>query len=341
MINKITILSLIILLFNNNLKSQITLVSSRNTPKPETLYIYQKVDFDFSKAVHGGCDTVWDFSDLTYQTDTNVRYFTRNPNYNPFPGMPYTVPPLDSSYLRSDTAIYRVTDTLFYQSHIKYNIVEPGSGAFVAVTTLPVLRFPLSFNSIIYEHNNSEHPYNIKILKKTDAYGSLVTPDSTYSNLLRVNTYDFYSRYITHGAKGYEIKTYEWYAENSELPLMSVQFRRVFTFSMGYESSTYDTMACVFKSKLSDPFSFNMGNDGNVNVYPNPASNYIKIRAKEPIKNIEIVDALGIVKLAIDDLSDSDTAFLNLSFLANGFYFIKIKLDGGSVFCRKFLIERE
>lgn len=344
MINKIIVLIFFSLIFNITLKSQITLVNSKNIPKSETRYVYQKVDFDFSNAVHGGSDTVWNFSDIINQVDTISYYFTRNPYYNSFPG--YTSPAnLDSNYLRSDNGIFKVTDTLFFKSHA---LITPssfsGQNPYVGTLQYPILKFPFPFNDII-EIYNSINPGQITKIewKESDAYGSLVTPDSVYNNLLRIHQYSYIWYDESHSGHGKEVNTYEWYAENSELPLFKVAFSDSSYSDFSPLTHVYDTIAWLFTSKVSIPYNSIEENTCNnkLIIYPSPANDVLNIMSLYPVRNIEIFNMQGIILKTIVEHSLTNTCLIDVKPFDNGLYLMRIQLKDGSIFCRKFLIERE
>ena len=73
----------------------------------------------------------------------------------------------------------------------------------------------------------------------------------------------------------------------------------------------------------TNQFSLNSG----ITIYPNPLNDFVNINAKENIENIIIYDVSGkIVKTFQVNATQTQ---LNLSSLANGFYFMKISSNTG------------
>ncbi|MEI6820460.1 MAG: choice-of-anchor J domain-containing protein [Bacteroidota bacterium] len=64
-----------------------------------------------------------------------------------------------------------------------------------------------------------------------------------------------------------------------------------------------------------------------VNVYPNPASNYINIKTNNNIKKLKLFNALGQVVLTNENKSKSIS--LNISQLKQGFYTLSIETERG------------
>ncbi len=149
---KQVILLILILHFSIDLKSQPVLLSGKNTPKAEYAYVYKEIVFDYTKAIHAGADTVWDFSDIQILSDTTYSYYTHNSDYNSFLGYDYpsyvTAPdPTDNSYLRSDNVIYRITDSSFYEAYHMSWISTAFSSQHIESGGEFVLKFPFQYNS--------------------------------------------------------------------------------------------------------------------------------------------------------------------------------------------------
>jgi len=351
MISKSILFFLIALLLNAEAISQITLLRTNNTPKAESQYIYQKVKINYNDAVFAGNDTIWNFSDMVFQNDSLNYYFTRNPYYNSFPG--YQNPgTLDSTYLRSDNAIYRVTDTVFFKSHTI--IIPPsfsGQNPYIGNVYYPILRFPFLLDSIIDLGGYQGSALGFSILqscqnwKKADAYGSLQLSDTLLVNTLRLHTLYSYSALTgSHSGFGETNNTYEWYDEKAELPLMKVEFSDSWSYDMGLSTHSYDTSAWVFISKVNIPYNSipEYGNSSeSMKIFPCPATDAVYIKTKKVIKTLKIYSIQGLLKGEQLDLSAiSDVYRLNISMLENGLYLIKGTYNDGGMFCEKLLIER-
>lgn len=71
--------------------------------------------------------------------------------------------------------------------------------------------------------------------------------------------------------------------------------------------------------------------DVNLNIYPNPGSDYINIEMDAQINRVEIIDITGKVVRVIE----SDINRINISDLSTGLYSLKIQIDD-SIIIRKF-----
>jgi len=77
--------------------------------------------------------------------------------------------------------------------------------------------------------------------------------------------------------------------------------------------------------------------DNNINVYPNPFTNYLTINTTQ-IKNIEIINISGkVINLGNNIFKSSENYTVITSNLENGIYFLRaVKLDG-SVITKKLI----
>ncbi len=71
----------------------------------------------------------------------------------------------------------------------------------------------------------------------------------------------------------------------------------------------------------------------DINIYPNPTSDIINIESGENISNIELYNLSGEL------LSKQNSLTIDAANLANGTYFIKMQIDGKSIY-KQFIVER-
>ncbi len=76
--------------------------------------------------------------------------------------------------------------------------------------------------------------------------------------------------------------------------------------------------------------------DGNINIYPNPASNFITIETGTEISNIKIFNYLG--QQVIQENGNTNITQIDVSNLNSGVYFLEINTKAGS-FVRKLIIQ--
>ena len=93
--------------------------------------------------------------------------------------------------------------------------------------------------------------------------------------------------------------------------------------------------------KLDDPAYLDVEENDiqgkhEIKLYPNPVSNQLTIVADSPLKNIEVFNMLGINILSLEQESEP-RAFVDVSSLKTGVYFVKVQTLGGQISTRKFL----
>lgn len=133
-----------------------------------------------------------------------------------------------------------------------------------------------------------------------DAWGTLATSDSTYTNLGRV--------YRSTTASNINVA---WWAENGAYPVL-----------------VYDgNMLLYFKPKSSTTIGLNNGitrTDHTVKLFPNPASDFIKVSSENIITEINLISAEG------KSLASIKHHEINVSEFNPGVYFIRVQTNRGS-----------
>jgi len=74
----------------------------------------------------------------------------------------------------------------------------------------------------------------------------------------------------------------------------------------------------------------------SLQVFPNPAKDYLFIQSESPVKKIEIYNQSGVCVLTNDNITDK----LDVSSLVNGTYFARIYIDGTPL-TRKIIVENK
>lgn len=326
-----------------NLKSQPILLNGKNTPKAECTYIYKKIKFNYANAIHAGPDTIWNFSDIEIQSDSTYDYYTRNPEYESFPGIYDFVTvdppdPSDTTYLRSDNAIYRLTDSLFYQAYFLYNLIQPPNYAtFIDDGVFPVFRFPFQYNSFMNMGSTTSYSDYTK-WKKGDAYGTIIIPDSTYSDVLRTNTYfDYFQEAgMSHDSYGRTTNTYEWYTDDSELPLMKVVVSDSWTMNSfggsGLPNHTYDTTAWIFTTKI------NHNLPDSIFVFPCPAYDWVYLKTYYDVNKLSIYNIEGRLVSELFNLPGKIKHPIEIINLEKGIYILRGELSNGKSFYKKIIV---
>ncbi|KFF74693.1 hypothetical protein HX13_11630 [Chryseobacterium sp. P1-3] len=165
-----------------------------------------------------------------------------------------------------------------------------------------------------------------QVVNNVDAYGTITTPAGTFSNVIRVKK----MRTGIQTVPGlppftYTNEAYIWISQSAGI-----------VFSFAINSFVLNGTTNVTKS-VSYPESgalstINLDSKkAEFSVYPNPASDFIKIRSKEEIKKISVTSLDG--KTVASGMSD----YIDLSKLPKGVYILQGELRNGQSVSRKII----
>jgi len=208
------------------------------------------------------------------------------------------------------------------------------------------LRFPCAFNNT-YSDSWAVTFVNTYTFYRTgtttvtaDSYGTLITPDGTFNNVLRVHFVQNYqdSAYIpSYGTylETYNNDEYMWYLNGNHFP---IAFVYTLTYSTGTSQggSYMSNVLGVDEPSVLKSFT----------VFPNPVSSdlHFDINMKEN-QNIEIQLFNEIGSLVATPVSDNANTGRNeynvhVGDLPEGIYFARIILDGTLTSTRRFTVSR-
>ena len=77
-----------------------------------------------------------------------------------------------------------------------------------------------------------------------------------------------------------------------------------------------------------DPTGVSEGNEQNINVFPNPTTDFVTVEA-EGLKEVEVVDLMGKVVKSISAISN--TLRLGFESLSNGLYYLSVRTEDGII----------
>lgn len=168
-----------------------------------------------------------------------------------------------------------------------------------------------------------------------DAWGEIHTPLGVYDNVLRVQ--ETYTEVVNTYIEGQLISAnaiveyfFRWYAPN----------RRASVYEYHYIAGDTVSHAILYSD---NSLSVKEEQNHQVEIYPNPAGNHIRIKLENArdIQSIRLVNNLGqtVLKQDISAAFASEVVF-QLSDLLEGFYLVNISMSNGEVINRKLLIKR-
>lgn len=156
-----------------------------------------------------------------------------------------------------------------------------------------------------------------------DSYGTLTTPDGTFTDVIRVEISQVFTDTYSLGTIDYDVLSYVWYKSGYHGALASVVSM---TTSVSAPSSYSEYMEVSSLGVQENSLN-------SVTVYPNPVTNELNIELNETeINSISIVDLNG------NTILNKTNSFkqINVSELNPGIYFVAITDVNGVVSTTKF-----
>lgn len=219
------------------------------------------------------------------------------------------------------------------------------SGVTMIYTDLEdLMRYPCAYNSSYtdtWATNFVSNGYNFYRRGTTtvtaDGYETLITPNGTYTNVMRIHFIQIYkdSAYIgTPYVINYTNDQYMWYKEG-----INTQLATIFTLntSLGnpYTGGTYLTG----NVEINDSQEFLISS----NLHPNPATDKATIEytlTKNQKVDIRLINSLGqqVKKdYNTEGLQGNNVVNLEVSDLPNGIYFSQIYVEGNLAASKRFV----
>lgn len=212
---------------------------------------------------------------------------------------------------------------------------ESGNTSFLHYTdALTALSFPFSYgdeHSDTYKYllwNISAGGYFMKdsgsIHVEADAWGSIITPEGTYNNVLRLTTTTESYMYMNLGA-GWTFTgsstdvAHTWYSDGLKLPVMSIS---------EFDASQEYTVSYLVDHNF--PVGIPEQEKAELKIYPNPASCRVWIKTGEEVLSVRIYSIDGrLVSEEYVPSSENETRSISLQGYTPGLYVIKLKLKSG------------
>ena len=297
----------------------------------------------------GGANLVWDFSNIIGETFIEgASAICVDPVNTPF---------ADSTVLNNANLCTRIEDDPNNGPYQYYNnsassqkLLAMGYlGAINSFTTytneFTSFEYPFSYNDS-YNDNWEYLIYNINdgyyfmrdsayTIVEADAYGTISTPFGTFENVLRIKrtTLNYMWMRYDPGEEwvSYEPSTeidYSWFAPDIKVPIM------IILILDGLPN--YNTRYLV-------EYNFNTGivqqSESQLTIFPNPTTDFIKIKAKSPIQHIQLYNLYGqqINKIATPTNSLLQEVILDLRKYKKGVYLLNLVYENGEKTSQKII----
>lgn len=171
----------------------------------------------------------------------------------------------------------------------------------------------------------SEGQYEVE----ADGYGTLILPDMTYENVLRLHIIETAESSFDFGTGTpivftSELESYAWFIEGLPIPLLLVtELSQDGVLQSSFSSFVSGISTSVFEANTLQ----------SIKVYPNPAVNSVTVdlgsNSTEGL-SIEVFDVKGALLIKHDEgLSNSSVNQIDISKLESGIYFLHIRSAAG------------
>ena len=324
--------------------AQPTLDYPQNAPAIGDIMAIQFVSCEGLTQGPAGPDVTWDFSELTNTWE---------------PGLITVISPADApagNDFPDANIVMNMNDTIFtYAKTDATGIYYLGSQ--ITTAMIPVLfkysdirtylEFPFTYGDAFtdtYEGVSTAMMTEIRLSASSsvtaDAYGTLLLPNGTFTNVLRTLTTDVEIDSIF--VKGMFVSTmttnrtqYHWFAPDSKGPLFSMEVSDC--------SGDCDT-TCYYTMQESIIGEAPAGSISELSIFPNPADEYVVVELNS-FANAEI--AVSIVNqvgqlVQTRTLTASVQSRINEKFeisdLPPGIYFVNVNCDCGKQLTNKFVV---
>jgi hypothetical protein len=331
---KIYYIVVAICLANLSLAAQPVITYSGNAPQIGENYHYAG-DLASYDPGPSGANQTWDFSNITSAFTSSPRAVS--PGSTPYTGefteatIAFAQTEANDSYIFS-----QVTTSEFLNVGIG-NHPEGGSELIIHYTdAVKLLKYPFSFSESYTDNyyasysmveGMTTHERGTAIVT-ADAWGSVTTPTGTYNTLRikreRTFTDSVWVSGVFISATTRTQTDYEWYTSTSHTPVVTISVTGDGT------TATYrtDYISGVEKQQLPSV---------QVSIFPNPASEYLTIRAEKKIKNIRLLSANGRQLNEIFLTTPNYQQTVEFSMYPKGVYFIKLEFDKGVTITKKII----
>lgn len=306
--------------------AQPTLTAATNAPVAGDVFFGHDCDSRGVSRGAAGSGITWNLSTLTEEFLDTVGFVpcSVTPYCDSFPGSNLAIPFSDGSfftYLSSSSTALQVVGEYGTSYHSKYG------------NPWDFIYFPMSYHSYHSDSVISQDSYgDISYIADTshaDAYGTLMLPSGTYSNVLRVHT-----KRVAHVVSGsspysYKSESYVWFAAGFRFPLLVMEYDT----SLGIEFLSY---VAYYTSLTTGIENYNATN-ASFKLSPNPATATLQITTSVKTPSaFTITNTVGAVVMS--GAVNSPTQTLNISDLPTGLYYVKLTADGMST-VQKFIKE--
>lgn len=269
----------------------------------------------------GGANVTWDFSAFTSSGAYNSVTSAANPN---FPNTNITV-------AGGGTEVYYDQNN----SGIFTWGIDANGTVITYTDPAQTLFYPLTMNGSATNTFEATFTSGVQFTRAgnetltCDGYGTVITPNGTYTNALRVHLQQIYSDTYSGGQINYEVNAYSWYIAGYPNAVASVS-----------EIVVDNGQPTQYGFYSTDPAaSLLTVENKQFRVYPNPVTDLLNFQVvnDQKVKYVQVTNSLGVEVINQVVISSINNLELNVSDLKSGVYFIRLEGENGVLRQRKFI----
>lgn len=331
------VLLLVLCLTQLCISAQPTLTGANTNPQVGETFSLQAIAYESEGSA--GANVTWDFSDIvpsgtTYNFDFVVPSSTPYVSHFPEATVAYEFSGSYDYYLADANTFTRLgaqTSTLLDyanpQDHLRYpftynsTYVDTFSGTFVS-------------GGVTYDRSGT-------FTSEADGYGTLILPDDTLTDVLRIKSIEEYTDlYTISGIPGsitYMLEASRWFKPGIHYSVLS--------FTHFESSISGPQLSGAYLNPTTVGMQETQAKNFSMSVSPNPASSnatvYIEVKQREQVE-VTVLNALGqqVATLENGMLSPGTYNYsMDVQDFPRGVYFVKM-VGGGAVLNKKFLVQQ-
>jgi hypothetical protein len=315
-------------------------IPANNTPVSVKSTSYSGAD----PATSSGANKTWDYSALSFTiaASTSIAYTDMNnaTEASSFPGATY--------FERSASGAENYYQTTSTKSNL-LGTYDPNQGTTIVNTDVEtMMTIPFAYGntqSDTYAGNYTSLGYPVTrtgtVTTTYDAYGTLITPDGSYSNIARLKAVSDETQSTDYGVGSpivyrFLSTTYSWNYPGE------YSFRFAIVTVQTYINGTlYNTSSSALKKELVTTGIFSSSAVTSANVFPQPAKDIVHISANamEGTYKATVYDINGsIVKGGQSVVALDNTVSMPVNDLKKGIYTVEL-LNDSQVYRQKLVVE--
>ncbi len=317
--SKIVLLALLSLTFClSNIQAQTTLTAATTNPSVGESFNAHLYDATLVSVGNSGANITWDFSSISSSGTQTTNWVA--PSTTPY----------SSSFSNANIANSDPSGNYYYFSATTTDYSSCGgassAGQIVSYSDLEKqLVYPMTYNTSFTDAFAASYTSSGMLINRdgtingvADAYGTLILPYGTITDVLRVKLEEYYDDlYMGSPIVEYETEVYVWYKAGIHHPILSHT-----TFIMNGNTTIYGTYIDASHVGI-DSNEKHLG----LKIYPNPSSGLFNLElfANNETTLFEVVDIYGKI---VYQTEYSNTSFvkdkIDLSTLSKGIYIVRV-----------------